>query len=114
MAETYKHLHQGVVSSAPSPGDGGAVTYAATDVTTIIRHMRVVNIHSAAVELTLWHMPPTGDTANANLIFPATDIAAGGSAEFDGVLIMDTGDRLFAKAENANVLYLNIYGLELT
>ena len=83
MAETYKHLHQGLVSNAASPGTGGAVTYTATDVTTIIRHMRVVNIHSAAVELTLWHMPPTGD-------------------------------RLFAKAETASTLYLNIYGLELT
>ena len=110
MAETYKHLHQGLVATT----SGGAVTYTATGVTTLIKTMRVVNIHSAAVELTLWHMPPTGTTANANLIFPATDIAAGGSAEFDGIIIMDTGDRLFALAETANMLYLNIYGLELT
>ena len=111
MAETYKHLHQGLVAATSD----GAVTYTATDVTTIIRHMRVVNIHSAAVELTLWHMPSTGSSGtNANLIFPATDIAAGGSAEFDGIIIMDTGDRLFAEAETANMLYLNIYGLELT
>ena len=111
MAETYKHLHQGLVATTA----GGVVTYTATDVTTIIRHMRVINIHSSAVALTLWHMPSAGSTgANVNLIFPATDILAGGSAEFDGTIIMDTGDRLFAMSETANMLYLNIYGLELT
>ena len=111
MAETYKHLHQGLVATTT----GGAVTYTATDVTTIIRHMRVVNVDASnACTLTLWHMPSSGTTANVNLIFPATDIAAGGSAEFDGIIIMDSGDRLFAKAETADDLYLNIYGLELT
>ena len=114
MAETYKHLHQGLVSHATN----GAATYSApTDpvTTTLIRHMRVVNIDgSNAQELTLWHMPASGTPANVNLIFPATDILAGGSAEFDGTIIMDSGDRLFAKAETATTLYLNIYGLELT
>jgi len=113
MAEAYKHLHQGLVSNATN----GAATYSApTDpvTTTIIRHMRIVNIHSAAVQLTLWHMPAGGTPANANLIFPATDILAGGSAEYDGTIIMDSGDRLFAKAETITTLYLNIYGLELT
>jgi len=111
MAETYKHLHQGLVNH----GSTGAVTYTATDVTTIIRHMRVVNIDASnAVQLTLWHLPASGTPANVNLIFPATDILAGGSAEFDGTIIMDSGDRLFAKAETTTTLYLNIYGLELT
>ena len=113
MAEAYKHLHQGLVATT----SGGAVTYDAPTspvTTTIIRHMRVVNTHSAAVALTLWHMPASGNTADVNLIFPATDILAGGSAEYDGTIIMDSGDRLFALAETANMLYLNIYGLELT
>ena len=113
MAESYKHLHQGLVSHATN----GAATYSApTDpvTTTLIRHMRVVNTHSSAVALTLWHMPASGTTADVNLIFPASDIAAGGSAEFDGTIIMDSGDRLFAKAETTTTLYLNIYGLELT
>jgi len=113
MAEAYKHLHQGAVSAT----SGGVVTYdAPTDpvTTTIIRHMRVVNTHSSAVALTLWHMPASGDTADVNLIFPATDILAGGSAEYDGTIIMDSGDRLFALAGTATKLYINIYGLELT
>ena len=114
MAEIYKHLHQGLVSNT----SGGVATYSAPTspvTTTIIRHMRVVNVDTSnACQLTLWHMPASGSTASVNLIFPATDILAGGSAEFDGTIILDSGDRLFAMAETANDLYLNIYGLELT
>ena len=38
MAETYKHLHQGLVATTA----GGVVTYTATDVSTIISTIKVL------------------------------------------------------------------------
>ena len=105
MAETYKKLSQGQVAASTANIHTGISTG-----TTIIRHMRFVNTHNATLALTLHH----DGTADTNQILPPTNIAAGGWAEFDGVVIMEASDTLKASTGTADKITYTIYGLELT
>ena len=107
MAETYKKLSQGQVAASTAAIHTGISTG-----TTIIRHIRLVNNHSATVPVELYH----DGTGATNKILPALNIAAGGWAESDGVIIMEASDTLQANdgSNGGNKVTYTVYGLELT
>ena len=112
MAETFKHLAQGIMVYT---GNAAAQTLytAPAGTTAIIGHIRIVNNHSAAVTFTLSHGGiSTAD--NAFIILPALSIEAGGWAEFEGTLIMEAADFLQIQAENASDINYVVYGMELS
>ena len=107
MAETYKKLSQGQVAAATANIHQGVSTG-----TTIVRHIRLVNNHNGTIPVELYH----DGTGASNKILPALNIAAGGWAEFDGVIIMEANDTLKANDgdNGGNKVTYTVYGLELT
>ena len=81
--------------------------------TTIVGHIRIVNNHNAALTFTLSH-GGLAATNNAFNILPPLSIEAGGWAEFDGTIIMETGDTLVGISGTDEAINLTVYGLELT
>lgn len=75
-----------------------------------VKHIRLVNFSGASVNVKLWH----DGTANQNLILPSVALGAGEWAEFDGSLLMETGDTLMAEANAANAIAAVVYGVEFS
>ena len=105
MAETLKKLGQAQIGSAVS----AHYTVPATT-TTIIKHLRIVNPTVTAATVTLYH----DGTTDAFMILPAATIEAGGWAEYDGVITMETGDTLQAKSGTDDVMTITVYGMEFS
>ena len=77
---------------------------------TIIPHIRVSNPTGTDRTIELWH----DGNADSNSILPPVTVVAGGWAEFDGRIYMETGDTLQAEASAATALTVTVYGEELT
>jgi hypothetical protein len=106
MADTYKKLYQGTLSTA-----SGVAYTVPSGTQTIIKSMRIVNYHaSTSTTIKLWQ----GGSANSNVILPATTIDFGGFAEFNGTITMAAADTIAAQAGANSSITLTIYGLELT
>jgi CBS-domain-containing membrane protein len=80
-----------------------------TNTRTKIVHMRAVNFDASARTLTMWH----DGSADANIILPPVSILAGGFGEFDGIIYLEAGDTLYAKASANTAITLTVYGEEL-
>ena len=106
MADTYKKLYQGTVSTA-----SGVAYTVPSGAQTIVKSMRIVNYHaSTATTIKLWQ----GGSDNSNIILPPTTVDAGGFADFDGTLTMAAADTIVAQAGAASSIAVTIYGLELS
>lgn len=103
MTETFKKLYQGELP------DSVATLYTVPGATqVIIKYMVAINTTANEVTMQLWH----DGVADSNCIFGPTTIPAGGKAEFDGNLIMETADTLNGKAGTSSSITLSVYGLE--
>ena len=105
MAETYKKLVQELVNNSNE-----TLLTVAANTTVIIKSMRAVNVTSSTATLKLFH----DGTTTENLILPFVNIQGDGWAEFDGTIIMETGDTLTGKSGTNEAINLTVYGLELT
>lgn len=105
MADTYKVLYQGQLSTA-----SGTVYTVPSGAQAIVKSMRIVNTSASAATIKLWQ----GGSADSNVILPATSIDAGGFAEFEGTLTMAASTTLVAQAGAATAITLTVYGLEIT
>jgi len=117
MAETYKRLGQGQVAVSVASTNGRLYT-CPDNTTAIIRNMTFANIHSSIHALTIYHIDNAGTAGVTNVIMNASNIAAGGWAEFDGTIILEAQDELrglctLNSAVADQITYV-IYGLELT
>jgi hypothetical protein len=86
----------------------GAAIFTATTKTEVV-HIRVSNPTGTARTIKLWHDGLT----DATNILPAATVAAGGWAEFDGLIYLEAGDTVGAEASAATALTVTIYGEEL-
>lgn len=107
MTDAFKKIAQTQVAGSPSTSTLYTVP-AGTQ--TVIRHIRVVNTAVNDRTLKLWH----DGTADSNVILPPTTVKAGGWAEFDGTITMETGDTLIGQASSGSSLTLTAYGLEVS
>ena len=117
MAETYKRLGQGQVATAVNASNGIIYTCPA-NTTAIIRQMNFSNIHGSIHALTLYHIDNGGTAGVTNVIMNGSNIAAGGWADFNGTIILESQDELRGmctlNTPAANQITYVIYGLELT
>lgn len=114
MADDFKKLAQAELTTIGSPVT--LVTAGAT-AQIIVRHIRAVNQDTGqSIALKMWQ---TG-TTNADIILPSADISAGGWAEFEGTIILDPNEVLYASCENPTTgastadITITVYGLEMT
>lgn len=105
MADTYKVLYQGQLSTA-----SGTVYTVPSGAQAIVKSMRIVNTSASNTTVKLWQ----GGSGDSNVILPATTVDAGGFAEFEGTLTMAASTTLVAQAGAATSITLTIYGLEIT
>lgn len=105
MADTYKVLYQGQLSTA-----SGTVYTVPSGAQTIVKSMRIVNTSASSTTVKLWQ----GGSADSNVILPATTVDAGGFAEFEGTLTMAASTTLAAQAGANTAITVTIYGLEIT
>lgn len=112
MADNFEQLGQFTLSdAAANPTD--LLTGAAEG--TIVRHIRVVNTGGADQTVTIWQGGASATGNNANLILPTATIDDGGWAEFEGTLIVDSGELVKAQAGAGGAdLTITLYGLEMT
>jgi len=106
--ETYKELAQAAMAASDTVIYGPV----ATNTTTIIRQMTIVNVTASAITVKLWHTAG-GAGSDATLILPNTTIAASGFANFDGVIILDAADSLRGLVSTASAATITVYGVEL-
>jgi hypothetical protein len=104
MSENFKKLAQAQL------GVGASTLYTVPGATqAVIKHMRVANPTGSTVSFKLWH----DGTTDSFIIVPSADILAGGWAEFDGNILMETADTLSGLASIATSLTITVYGLEI-
>jgi len=119
MAETFKHLAQGLMKHTPVSGSGATAAQllyeAPAGTTTIIGHIRLANSHASAARTVKLSHNDLAATGNAFVILPELSIESGGWAEFTGSIILDAGDILYGvSATDVTSVTYNIYGLEVT
>lgn len=105
MASAYKKLDQEELS-----GGNDTLYTVPASTETIVTHIRVVNHSGTDRTVKLWH----DGTGDANIILPPATVPAGGWAEFDGTILMETGDTLVALASAASALSATVYGTEVS
>ena len=106
MAEEFVKISQEVLTAGASP-----VAVASGSVEgTIVRHMRVANNSSDDTTLAMWQ----GGTTDAEMILPPAMITEGGWAEFEGSIILNGADTLYAAAGAGADLTITVYGLEMS
>lgn len=120
MADTFKKLAQ---TSLTTISEVVEIYTAPSSTETIIKHIRVVNRSPAAAAVQMWHKngPLSGvpSTDSAYLILPKADIADGGWAEFEGTIILNADDSLYASVEEPSIgntgsdITIVVYGLEM-
>ena len=117
MAETYKRLGQGQLA-IDTTGTNGRVYVCPSNTTAIIRQMTFSNVDDALHALTIYHIDNAGTAGETNVIMNASNIAAGGWADFNGTIILEADDELKAistlNSPAADDITYVIYGLELT
>lgn len=105
MAETYKKLYQGQLAAS-----AGTLYTVPSATQTLIKAIKIVNTDTSNRTATLWH----DGTAAENLILPECTIAAGGWAEFDGVIAMEAADTLSGEASTGSKVTVTVYGVEIS
>jgi len=114
MAETFKHLAQGIMVYT---GNATAQTLytAPAGTTAIIGHIRLANLHASLARTAKLSHNGLASAGNEFVILPDLSIESGGWAEFTGSIILDAGDILYgiASTDSTSISY-NIYGLEVT
>jgi len=128
MTDTFTSLAQISLTGLNTP----TLLYSnATGGKVIVKHIRVVNQNTNLVTV------PTG-TANVStgicmwlstslplitntdkLVLPTADLSDGGWAEFEGTIILDNGENLYAAKRNSTAathsdIAVSLYGLEMT
>jgi len=120
MPDTFTLLSQQVLPAAATfssvtVGSDGLVATGATPGGTIIRHMRVVNLTVGTPTVRMWILKSGDVTAGTeDVIMPEAELSSEGWAEFEGTIILDQGDKLFAQASAAAAITCSAYGLEMT
>ena len=109
MAEDYKQLYGDELPAAQT--ELYEVVGPVTEV--LVKHIRAVSTDAGDKWLKMWHTSG-GAPSDADLILPQTDITAGGWGEFEGTILMEVGDKLYAEAETVDTITLSVYGLELS
>lgn len=106
MPETYKKLAQA------QPAITATTLYTVPGGTTaLIRHIAVVNTSAiAALTIELYH---DGSTTTYQIL-PAVELGIHHFAQWDGVIVMEAGDTLQAKAGAASNVTVTVYGVEVT
>jgi len=117
MTDTYAKLGQvelTVLDTVVLLFDNTAPTQA------IVKHIRVVNQSSGTdTAICMWQdtvLPAVGDVDT--LILPNADIAGGGWAEFEGTIILNPGEKLYAARRTSSTavsasISVSLYGLEM-
>ena len=118
MADTFSKLFQDDLTVLGTP----VLVASAVGEQTIVKHMRVVNQNSGGTTaFRMWHTTLAGPTTSDQLIVPIVDIASGGWTEFEGTIILNSGEALYASKETSSVssgsqtadLTITTYGLEM-
>lgn len=105
MADAYKKLYQG------QPGAAAATLATVPASTTwIIRHIRVVNTHTAAQTIELWH----DGTTDAEKILGAVSIDPDDTYTEDCFICAEAADTIAGKASVAAEVTVTLYGVEIT
>ena len=104
-------------SSTVLVSEGANTTLIATGGTsgTIIRHIRVVNNTTGIVRFRIY-LDDTGALATLTYnetILPPAELSDGGWTEFEGTIILNIGDKLYAVADTPNALTCTVYGLDM-
>lgn len=105
MAEAYKKLYQNQL-----PDSAATLFTVGGSASCIVKHIRLTNTTGTDRTATLYH----DGTAAGNNILPATTIKAGGWAEFDGAILMESNDTIAGVSSAASAITCTIYGLEIT
>lgn len=105
MADSFEKLAQQQV-----PNSATTIYTVPASTQTIVKHIRVVNPSGADATIKIWH----DGNADINIILPFATVLAGGWAEFDGVITMETGDTLQTNSGTNNALTITVYGDEVT
>lgn len=127
MPDDYKQLAQVVLDGTYDDAEEIYTAPAAAGSQVIIKHIRVVNNNNEAIGVKMYHGDTTVDPdglgdPDSQLILPGADIAAGGWAEFEGTIILDASDAIWAARVHASTgapvgnpfLTVTLYGLEMT
>ena len=119
MAESYEKLGQALVPTVALisvPSIVAHIYESGVGVQTILKHIRVVSISGAPSDFRMWHadagVSPASSGATANLIFPPMTIDAGGMAEFEGTILVDSLDRIYVATSVASSIIVTLYGLK--
>jgi hypothetical protein len=107
MTDSYKTLYRGQLPSSV------ATLYTVPGATAaIIKHISIVNNDTVDRTFTLYR----NGTAAANIFSPGavTTVKAGGSAEFDGTMALESGGTIAGVASVATQLTIIICGDEVT
>lgn len=87
----------------------------------IVKHIRCVNNSSTlSTAISMWMDTALPlDTNTTSLILPTADISNGGWAEFEGTIILDSGEKLYAAKRQSTLLTtanvtVTLFGLEMT
>lgn len=118
MTDTFKKLAQ---SELTVVGTAVLIYEAPSATSAIVKHIRLVNqSDSDATAVRMWHKNGTVTPPDAAyLILPTADIADGGWAEFEGTIILDAGDKIYASVEDPSTgptgadVAVVVYGLEM-
>jgi len=113
MTDLYSKLFQVDLTALSTPVT--LVTAGAAE-RVIVKHIRVVN--QSTTVATAIKMFQTGTTVD-DLILPSADIAVGGWAEFEGTIILDPSELLYASKETSTTLTtaditITVYGLRMS
>jgi hypothetical protein len=86
---------------------------APTGKSAILKGMRFVNTHTAAVTVSVWFNRPVGDKYRRRLLAPADmSLSAGFTYIDEGEITLEPGDKIQAKASMADVIQYVISGVE--
>lgn len=108
MAEVYKKLYQGTLTTS------AAVLYTPTSTySAIVKSIRVVNITSSSATVTLYQTASNGAAGTGNMILPETTIDGKGFGEFDGTITITGTDSIWGNSNTSSALTVTIYGVEV-
>ena len=91
---------------------GTTALKAATSAGTQVKQIQLVN-HGATSETVSFYIHTTSSFTSAHL-FKKMVMAAGDSAEFNGTIVMNTGESLWATTTTATTVSCQVYGMDMT
>jgi|SRR5688572_16179949 len=91
---------------------GTTALKAAASAGTVIRQMQLVN-HGSTSETVSFYIHTSNAFTTAQL-FKRMVMLPGDSAEFNGTLVMNSGESLYATTTTANSVACQVYGMDMT